>query len=147
MENASKALIIAGSILVSILLISLGIVIFNKANPRDSEIEEVDMQTFNQKFLSYEGNKDGAEVRSLVQKVRANNANDDNKEVREVGIVFQDKSGKEDSQIKSITYDKTSKTTTDNVKTEMIKTNQHYNVTMKPDSDGLIHEITVKAVQ
>ena len=32
MENASKALIIAGAILLSILLISLGIMIFNNAS-------------------------------------------------------------------------------------------------------------------
>ena len=38
MENASKALIIAGAILLSILLISLGLIVYNQAKekyPRD----------------------------------------------------------------------------------------------------------------
>ena len=35
MENASKALIIAGAILLAILLISLGIMIFNQAQIQD----------------------------------------------------------------------------------------------------------------
>lgn len=33
MENASKALIIAGSVLIAILLISVGLVIVNKTKP------------------------------------------------------------------------------------------------------------------
>ena len=37
MENASKALIIAGAILLAILLISLGIMIFNQAQDTDKQ--------------------------------------------------------------------------------------------------------------
>ena len=40
MENASKALIIAGAILLAILLISLGIMIFNQAHMRVSKKEQ-----------------------------------------------------------------------------------------------------------
>ncbi len=76
MENASKALIIAGAILLSILLISLGIMIFNQAQDTVGSINmsEQEIQAFNNKFIPYEGsNKRGTEVNALVQLVRANN--------------------------------------------------------------------------
>ena len=40
MENASKALIIAGSILISILLISLGIIMFNSSKGTTDQAKE-----------------------------------------------------------------------------------------------------------
>lgn len=40
MENASKALIIAGAILISILLISLGIIMFNSSKGTTDQAEQ-----------------------------------------------------------------------------------------------------------
>ncbi len=78
MENASKALIIAGAILLSILLITLGIMIFTQAQSaiNGSGMSEIEVNAFNQKFLKYEGNQKGSAIRSLVQEVMANNNND-----------------------------------------------------------------------
>lgn len=76
MENASKALIIAGAILLSILIISLGIMIFGQAEGviDSNAMDEVAVTTFNQKFLQYEGNNvRGANVNSLLQTVVQNN--------------------------------------------------------------------------
>ncbi len=82
MENASKALIIAGAILLAILLISLGIMIFNQAQDTvsGSGMSEAEMQSFNNKFLKYEGNVKGTMVKSLIQEVLATNADSDNKD-------------------------------------------------------------------
>ena len=75
MENASKALIIAGAILLSILLISLGIVIFTQARDvvNGSGMTQSQLQQFNAKFLQYEGTRKGSEIRSMVQEVMINN--------------------------------------------------------------------------
>ena len=75
MENASKALIIAGAILLSILLISLGIMIFNQAQSAidGSGMSDAELQAFNSKFLKYEGKQKGSVIRSMVQEVVANN--------------------------------------------------------------------------
>ncbi|MCI8411789.1 MAG: hypothetical protein HFJ40_05090 [Clostridia bacterium] len=91
MENASKALIIAGAILLSILLISLGIMIFNQAQDTVGSINmsEQEIQAFNNKFIPYEGsNKRGTEVNALIQLVRANNqaASDDGAEEKIITI-------------------------------------------------------------
>lgn len=81
MENASKALIIAGAILLSILLISLGIMIFNTAQDttKNSGMTQAQVLAFNNKFSKYEGTIKGSEVRSLIQEVVASNGNDNNK--------------------------------------------------------------------
>ena len=76
MENASKALIIAGAILLAILLISLGIMVFNQANSLvgNNAMTEVDITTHNQKFTNYEGkNVRGSTVRSMLQPILSNN--------------------------------------------------------------------------
>lgn len=76
MENASKALIIAGAILLAILIISLGIFIFNQASEvtKSSNLSEVEILNFNEKFTSFEGtNVKGSEVNSLLTRIVQNN--------------------------------------------------------------------------
>ena len=76
MENASKALIIAGAILLAILLISLGIMIFNQAQDTvsSSGMSQAEMQTFNNKFLKYEGTISGSQAKALINEVLTSNA-------------------------------------------------------------------------
>ena len=75
MENASKALIIAGAILLAILLISLGIMIFNQAQGtvNNSGMSEAEITSFNNKFLKYEGKQKGSVVKSLINEAAAIN--------------------------------------------------------------------------
>lgn len=80
MENASKALIIAGAILLAILIISLGILIYNQASSvvNDNAMSTVEMQQFNQQFTQYEGSSvRGSTVRALYQAVLSNNVSQD----------------------------------------------------------------------
>lgn len=79
MENASKALIIAGAILLSILLISLGIMIFGQAQDTigNSGMSKAEISTYNSQFTKYEGDSvKGSEVKSLIQEANASNASD-----------------------------------------------------------------------
>ncbi len=76
MENASKALIIAGAILLAILIISLGILIFSQAQDTINSVnmDEQEIMAFNNKFTPYIGeNKRGSEVNALAQAVLSNN--------------------------------------------------------------------------
>ena len=76
MENASKALIIAGAILLAIVIISLGLIVVNNVrNVTDNtNLSEQEIQSFNAKFTSYEGeNVAGSRVNSLIQQVIATN--------------------------------------------------------------------------
>ena len=91
MENASKALIIAGAILLAILIISLGILIYNQASGivTNNSMSEVDINTFNSKFTQYGGNQRGSAVRALIQQVDSSNAVPENTN-RQVKVVKTD---------------------------------------------------------
>ena len=79
MENASKALIIAGAILLAILIISLGILIYNQASSvvNENTMDSVEVSQFNTQFTQYEGTKSGSTVRSLAQVVLSSNVAQD----------------------------------------------------------------------
>ena len=80
MENASKALIIAGAILISIVLIAVGVMVVNGANgaidTAIGQMSDSEKTIFNQKFESYEGKQKGCSVKSLLSAIEANNSND-----------------------------------------------------------------------
>jgi len=77
MENASKALIIAGAILISILLISVGIMIMNASNGvtagAQDQMDALAIQQFNSRWDAYSGNQNGAAVKNLIAAIRVNN--------------------------------------------------------------------------
>ena len=77
MENASKALIIAGAILLAIVIISLGLIVVNNSRSvtENANLSEQEIQSFNAKFAAYEGtNVSGSRVNSLIQQVIATNS-------------------------------------------------------------------------
>ena len=71
MENASKALIIAGAILLSILIIGLGMYIYTQAKGviGNNGLDSTKAQTYNQPFTQYEGTRTGTDTRALVQEI------------------------------------------------------------------------------
>ena len=78
MENASKALLIAGAILIVIVLISIGMLIVNSTNDVTEQAQTTaagqSIQIFNSKFIQYEGKQKGSTVKNLYQSVMASNA-------------------------------------------------------------------------
>ena len=82
MENASKALIIAGAILLSILIISLGIMVYNNAQDSvgNANLDQQEIAAFNAQFTPYQGTSVSAsQVNSLIQQVLAANQAEQNK--------------------------------------------------------------------
>lgn len=82
MENASKALLMAGAILIAILLISAGIIIFNSTTGLQDEVGRLSdgtaIKTFNSNFENYAGtNVPKAQVQSLLSTIIASNAKSD----------------------------------------------------------------------
>ena len=79
MENASKALLIAGGVLIAILLIAMGMKIFNSTSDTTDNVETTmnatEVAMFNNKFMSYIGNKKTAnEAKALINLVISNNS-------------------------------------------------------------------------
>lgn len=87
MENASKALLIAGAVLIVILLIAMGMKIFRSqddmADQVETNVQTTEMLTFNNKFYKYAGKQKGTQVKALINDVIAHNATE---EVRKVKI-------------------------------------------------------------
>ncbi len=132
MENASKALIIAGAILLSILLISLGIMIFNQAQDvvNNSGMTEAELTAFNNKFLKYEGTISGSEAKALMSEIIASNSDESNQDLdRVIDIFIVDDEGAEvltvepsaadDGDYDSLTYSTSGIKTTDQYEVEL----------------------------
>ena len=76
MENASKALIIAGSIIVSLVIVSLGIVIYRKVQSSTdvSGVNQAQVEGHNEEYENFFGTyKSAADVKALLQRVKTNN--------------------------------------------------------------------------
>lgn len=89
MENASKALIIAGAILISIVLVSVGVIVVQSLNPDEalSQMSQQEIESFNSKFVGSTGNnKQGSLVRTLVTTVMTNNSQYSDDTARQVKI-------------------------------------------------------------
>ena len=79
MENASKALLMAAAILICILLIGVGMMVFNGAQNSIggalSKMDENEKLMFNQPFTNYEGERvSGSNVRALIRQAISNNS-------------------------------------------------------------------------
>ena len=76
MENASKALLIAGAILLCILIIAIGMFIYNSAQSTITDsmtsLSTQEIDAFNNQFTSYEGNQTGSNVKALMGRLIGN---------------------------------------------------------------------------
>ena len=132
MENASKALIIAGAILISIVLIAVGVMVVSAANApvetAGSKMSDIDKQIFNRDYTAYIGDKkSGSKVVSLLQAIQANNSNEETKAV--INVAYGDDQNKTDANaIASIINN--------------IKSGKYYTV-KATYTDGIIDTITI----
>lgn len=129
MENASKALLIAGAILIAIVLITFGVMILGQGSEiiKSSSMSETEVSTFNAKFTSFEGDKvRGSKVNSLLNTVVQNNLSqdDEGKKVKVTGGVVD-------------------LATTATSITTKADTGKTYSVTCQYSDTGLINEISV----
>ena len=72
MENATKALLIAAAVLIAILIISLGLVVYNSSaeTVNQANLSQQEVQAANEKFARYNGtNKRGSEVNAMLNTV------------------------------------------------------------------------------
>lgn len=103
MENASKALIIAGAILISIVLVSVGVLVVQQLNPDRaiSSMDEQQIAMFNSKFENSCGtNKSGTTVKNLLSTISTNNSqtDEDSEKITVVTTILSDmSSGSNDS--------------------------------------------------
>lgn len=99
MENASKALIIAGAILIAILIVSLGVLVFQQfaGSAREAaNMDEQEIGEFNSKLTPYVGvSKLSSRVNALLQYCLSNNMNAQSSGEKEKIIIIKNGSGAE----------------------------------------------------
>lgn len=131
MENATKALLIAAAVLVAILIISFGLVIYNKSTTAtdSADLTATQIQAQNEKFAKYEGkNQRGSVVNALLETVLTNNttATSEGAKVAVKGAVTL---GTSSSSIGA-----------------KADTSILYNITCTRGASGVINEITIEKV-
>ena len=150
MENASKALIIAGAILLSILIISLGIMVYNNAKSTvgEANLDAETIQTFNSKFTMYAGNGVAAsKANSLIEAVNASNATSENK----IGLVLTGLTATAGATVGDYTGTYSAPTVDDTNKlctalgtcNVTLSSNNLYNITYATSNSGVIYKITI----
>lgn len=144
MENASKALIIAGSILVTILVISLGVVTFRRMSEpiqNDSTLTEAQVRAFNEKITPNIGEHvSGTKVNVLINHIFAVN---NSKEYEGVKVTFPVKNSEGTGNATNILFkDGTFKE--NNLSKKVETSGAYYRVTCSYNNNtGMINEITV----
>lgn len=107
MENASKALIIAGAILISILLIAISMYIYNSAsgtiNNAASKMSEQEKSVYNSSVSSYIGTgKKGVDVKSLLDAIIASNNNNAGDSGKFISVKTEEFADDEDKDVVNI---------------------------------------------
>ena len=88
MENATKALLIAGSVLIAIVLIAVGIKILGSTSGTVNQVESVsnamEKSIFNSQYTQFEGEQKGTAVKKLINQAKTYNATvkDVNKKIK-----------------------------------------------------------------
>ena len=155
MENASKALIMAGAILIALLIISLSVYLFNNMGDSAKKMANMDKQeieAFNSKITPYLGESvSGSKVNSLIQYVISvdNSAVSSDDVFKSIAITYPPASGGGENKIsvdttnKKVTYSQA--TASRKVKTGG---SSYYKVTATySDDTGLISEIKVQVAE
>ena len=143
MENASKALIIAASVLLAILIVSLGVRIFNKAQSSydDTDLDSSEITMFNSKFERYDNKRLGSQVKSLISYC-ISNANTNSEEPSKLPTVT----------MVDCTDATGSSTASDNIQTYVnalsamrskVVSTKYYNVTISYGQTGLVNKIDI----
>ena len=145
MENASKALIIAGSIILAVLIIVLGMYFYNQAVGigKNINMTEYEIQSYNSKFINYEGKVSGTKARELCDVIKQHNlANSTNKGT---GIVVYYNQNYDSSQsFTAVTAYAGLNTQVDSVK-QNLGTGKFYEIILIYDSSkGIVSAINFK---
>lgn len=164
MENASKALLIAGAILICILLIAIGMYIYNSAQgtiqTAAGQMGQQDKEMYNSMIKKYVGNsKKGSDVKQMIEDVISQNSQYVNESGKFISIHALNISGfatttdplESVGKAANVYEDKTGDNTQaniDNARTEYRKLKQkisagrNYKVE-EQEKDGIIFAVTV----
>ena len=105
MENSSKALVISGAILLSILIIAIGMYIYNSSTNSIStaadQIAAQDLDAFNTEWMTFEKEQSGTTVKNMIGKLIANAKENEAEKLRLPDLLFVAAEGAEPQLVTS----------------------------------------------
>ena len=137
MENATKALMIAGAVLIAILIIGVGMMIYNSAQGSiegaTSQVAQQELDIFNNGFVQYEGQRSGSQVKALMSSViNNNNQNGESGNNVPEKIIEVISGGKTVTSVTDLTTIRAS-----------IVAGKQYSVAIGYNTQGYVHTITI----
>ena len=133
MENATKALMIAGAVLIAIMIIGIGMMIYQSAsgtiNDAMGSVDQIAIDSFNGDLIGYEGTQKGTQVKALITKIITLNST--NKEAHPERVITLNYAGSDVAD--------------ENLSTTRVQVvaGKSYDVTMGYATSGYINNITV----
>lgn len=142
MENASKALIIAGAILLSILIIGLGMYIYTQASGAmaGAGLDSEKANAYNGEFKQYEGTISGSNARALYEKIASHNR------VNTDDYSLQITLTNDSTDLDSTTIFEPTANATLTPNTNTLKAGQTYKVTFQYNKSGYITKCNIRQV-
>lgn len=142
MENASKALLIAGAVLIVIVLISVGMLIVNQASSVTDQAADLTtgqaVDTFNTQFQNYAGVQKGSSIKSLLSSISTSNATNENTSKHLITVTIVD------GTTATAALAATSNSTEITKKVSEIVNSAKYKVELTAkDTEGYINAITI----
>ena len=147
MENASKALIIAGAILLSIAIIGVGMFVYNSVSSTITDAADMTQQeidTYNQDFEIYEGVRSGAQAKQLCDAIRSHNTNNTQDPSLQIILVNGEAT---DGEGPSALGEAGTTTAEINTIKNSILSGRQYTVTLGYDTAGRITHVGIQLVQ
>lgn len=153
MENASKALIMAGAILIAIIITSISIYYFRNFSNTAREVTDMteeEINAFNAKIKPYLGKQSGTQVNVLIQYVISNDINvaqtgEEDKKIKiKFQYVFTDSSKNNEINVIRNASKNLEVDYGNGEKRVETGSGKFYDVTARYNNYGLIHEIEVK---
>ena len=131
MENASKALIIAAAVIISILLVGFAMVAINQGrdNMGSMNLNPQEIAAHNSKFESFEGSMKGTTLRTMLGTIANNNDEYDDRKIKVTSTTF------------SLTDEETS--TKIRGKINAVNNKKTYKVQFGYNTNGIIDKCTI----
>ena len=147
MENASKALIIAGAILISILIIAIGMYIYtNSTGSITDAMSSMDTQAieaFTANWTNYEGTMTGSQIKAMISKLIGNAKSNEEEQEKVVGLSCEARSS---GNATNVVYDGSNLNTfigSLNTVYNNVQARHQYTVTLDFQGTPLIRQIIV----
>lgn len=131
MENASKALIIAAAVIISILLVGFGMIAINQGrdNMGSMDLSPQEISAHNSKFESFDGSVKGTTLRTLVGTIANNNDEYEDRKITVFGLGLDTKGVTDAATIRG--------------KINSITNTKTYKVKFDYDDNGVINKCTI----